>query len=400
MSQARNKRENNLRAGVFVSLTLLLGLVIFTILTDAWSRLITNVSSYKVTFLVSEGIGTLASGSKVRLGGVLIGDVVSVTPRAESNKPTSKIDVVFEADKQYTLYSNASIHSRAGLLGSTGWLSITNVGEGEVATEDTILQGSTATMVSQLLGTDAEMNISKSLDALRQISVALADEGGALTILLGQEEAQSVATAISSARSGLVAMESILKSTNTVWPEWSESITSILTGSKNLPAKLLQTLQSVQETIQDVRSNILPNVEKTIQSLKFTMQSLELMSQTYREKSPQWASNITDIIQNINKMTTSAQRAIDEISASPWRLLYRPSDREMAYEQLNAASWKLLNALSDLKDSASLLEKVSNSKDAPINAQSVIESLRENVHAFEKARSDIMNRMEKDFPNR
>ena len=67
MSQTRNKRRNNIRAGVFVSLSLVLGLVVITILTDAWSRLTTKVSVYTVTFPISEGIGTLATGSQVRL---------------------------------------------------------------------------------------------------------------------------------------------------------------------------------------------------------------------------------------------------------------------------------------------------------------------------------------------
>ena len=137
MSQVRNKRQNNIRAGVFVLISLILGLVIFTILTNAWSRLTTSVAMYKVSFPISDGIGSLASGSKVRLGGVLVGDVVSVTPKIEVGKPTSYIDVVFQVDQQYTIYSNASIQSRAGLLGSTGWLSISNVGNGKEATSST-----------------------------------------------------------------------------------------------------------------------------------------------------------------------------------------------------------------------------------------------------------------------
>ena len=65
-----------------------------------------------------------------------------------------------------------------------------------------VLEGSTETMVSQLLGRDAEVNISKSLDALRKISEALSNEGGALTMLLGEEESDSLKVAIRSAKSG------------------------------------------------------------------------------------------------------------------------------------------------------------------------------------------------------
>ena len=255
-------------------------------------------------------------------------------------------------------------------------------------------------MMSQLLGRDAEASISKSLDALRKISEALSNDGGAMTMLLGDEESQALRDAILSAKSGLLAMDSILKSTDNVWAEWENSISTILSDSKTIPSKLDATLQSVQEMVQDVRTNILPNVEKSMQSLKNSLQSLESMSKIYEQKSPSWAAKITNIIQNVNQISERAEKAIDEISASPWRLLYRPTDREIAYEQLNAASWQLLTALSDLKESAGMLEEISNSTDAPTEAAHIAASLRENANAFEQARIEIMEQMKREFPNR
>ena len=255
-------------------------------------------------------------------------------------------------------------------------------------------------MVSQLLGSDAEVNVSKLLAALRKISEALSDEGGGMKVLLGEEESKTLQVAIDSAKSGLQSLDSILKSTNLVWPEWEKSVTKILVDSKGLPSQLTSTLQEIQETIQEVRTKILPNVETSIQSLKVTLQSLESMSIIYKQHSPEWAAKVTRIIQNVSQISVSAEKAIDEISASPWRLLYRPTDREIAYEQLNAASWKLLTALSDLKESAGMLEEVSLSPEAPSDAQSIAESLRESSVAFEKARNAILERMKLDFPNR
>ncbi|MBT4531058.1 MAG: hypothetical protein HOC27_07610 [Phycisphaerae bacterium] len=400
MSQARTKRRNNLRAGIFVSISIVLGLGVFTILTDAWSKLTTSVSMYSVTFNVSEGIGTLSSGSKVRLGGVLVGDVISVTPRAESDGPTSFIDVSFQLDSQYSLYTNATICSRAGLLGSTGWLAISDVGSGKIATEQDILIGSTETMVAQLLGRDAQVNISKSLAALRKISEVISDDGGALEMLLGEEESQALHAAIGSAKSGLESINTIMQSTEDAWPAWESSISKILTDSESIPSTVEATLQNVQEMVKDVRANILPNVEKSMQSLKRTMASLENMSATYEQSAPKWAADVTDILQNVEQISVRAEKAIDEISASPWRLLYRPTDREIAYEQLNAASWQLLAALTDLRDSVKILEESSLSENSPSNAAQLAKSLRESAQEFENARTEILERMKLDFPNR
>lgn len=400
MSQVRNKRQNNVRAGVFVTISLILGLAVFSILTNAWDRMVRSTSSYVVTFPVQEGVGMLSTGSQVRLGGVLIGLVTSVDPRVELDTPTSLIDVQFEIESQYSLYDNAAIHPRAGLLGATGWLSITNVGSGTIASSETKLVGTTETMVAQMLGGDAEINISKSLDALRTISESLSAEGGTLGLLIGENEAASIREAINSAKDGLVAIDSIVNSAEAVWPQWQDSITSLLEDSGDLPTQFSDTLREVKLAVHDVRSDVLPDVERSMHSLQQTMASLESMSNTYKNSSPKWATKITGIISNIDHMTFRAKSAIDDISSSPWRLLYRPTDREIAYEQLNAASWQLLTALSDLRQSASALEAASLSSDAPKEAAALAKSLAESEATFKQAREAILERMKLEFPDR
>jgi len=400
MSQVRNKRQNNVRAGVFVTVSLILGLSIFGILTNAWERLVRSTSSYSVTFQVEEGIGMLSTGSQVRLGGVFIGVVTSVTPRVEVGEPTSKIDVGFEVGSQYALYDNASIHAREGLLGSTGWLSISNVGSGIVATRETQLVGSSNTMLAQMLGNEAEVDISKSLAALRKISEMLAVEGGTLSMLIGEDEAIAIREAITAAKDGLVAIDTIVNSAGDVWPQWQDSISSLLEDSGDLPTQLSETLREVKLAVQDVRTNVLPDVERSMNSMQQTMAALDSMSQTYKESTPKWAAQVSGIIKNVDHMTFRAKSAIDDISSSPWRLLYRPTDREIAYEHLNAASWQLLTALSDLRQSASALEAASMANGAPEDAAALAKSLAESEATFKHARKAILERMKLEFPDR
>jgi ABC-type transporter Mla subunit MlaD len=400
MSQVRDKRQNNVRAGVFVTITFILALVVFSILTNAWSRMFSSLSTYHAVFSIRDGVGALSAGSKVRLGGVLVGSIQQVTPRSDRNAPTSVIDVFFTIDNNYDLYENATVHARAGLLGSTAWLSVSNVGSGVKATASTELAGTTETMVTQLLGSDAEINISKSLDSLRKLSEALTDDGGAFNVLLGSREAEGLKSVIDSARASLSSIKSILETTEAAWPEWESSISTILADSKGIPAQLNQTLLQIQEVVQDVRADVLPSVEQSLDSLKSTLGSLESISKTYQEESPEWAASVSKIIENAKQISLRAKAAIDEISASPWRLLYRPTDREIAYEQLNAASWQLQSALTDLRISAEALEIASKSSTAPEEASAIAVSLSESAEAFEKALKAIEQRMNDDFPNR
>jgi ABC-type transporter Mla subunit MlaD len=400
MSQVRDKRQNNVRAGVFVTITFILALVVFSILTNAWNRIFSTTSTYHAVFSIRDGVGMLSTGSKVRLGGVLVGSVLQVIPRSESVDPTSVIDVLFTIDNSYDLYENATVHSRAGLLGSSAWISISSVGNGKKATASTELIGTTETMATQLLGSDAEINISKSLESLRKLSDALTNDGGALNVLLGSRDAEGIKNTIDSASASLDSLKTILDSAKNAWPTWETSITSILMESKSLPKQMNETLLKIQNSLTDIRTHILPSVEQSMQSLESTMSSLEAMSKTYQSKSPVWAAEISSIIGNVTQLSTRAKAAIDEISASPWRLLYRPTDREIAYEQLNAASWQLQSALSDLRISAQALQVASQSPNAPEDMSSIAMSLTQSADEFEKARKAVETRMQVDFPNR
>jgi ABC-type transporter Mla subunit MlaD len=399
MSQVRDKRQNNVKAGIFVLVSIIIGLVVFSVLTNAWGRIFSTTSTYHAVFEIRQGIGALSAGSKVKLGGVLVGNVSSVKPRAESDEPVSLIDVIFKFDNQFALYDNASIHARAGLLGTSGWLEVSDVGSGSKANSKTELVGTTETMVTQLLGSDAEINISKSLGALRKLSEALVDDSGALNLLLGSNDAIAIKEAINSAKSSLATLDSIMKKTGLVFPEWKAMITTILSDSKNIPNQINETLEKIRLIVSDVQADVLPNIRKSMESLTNSMDSLELMSKTYQTYSPEWAAKITKIVGNVDQISSRAKAAIDDISASPWRLLYRPTNKEIAYEQLNAASWQLLTALSDLRVSAEALESASLSEDAPSEAATLSVTLLESAVAFKKAREAIMQRMKLDFPN-
>ena len=400
MSQVRNKRQNNVRAGIFVTISIVLGFVVFSILTNAWDRMFKSVSSYVVVFSVEEGVGALASGSHVRLGGVIIGSVTEVSPIVNNGEPTSDIEIKFQIEKDFQLYDNATIFAKSGLLGSTSWLSIVNVGSGSQATENTALRGTTQSMVTQLLGDDAEINISKSLDALRQLSEALADEDGAIGALLGSEDAVALKSAIHSARASLSSIETITKMTEVRWDEWQSSVSLLLEDAKQLPSEVKATLKSVQDTIQQIQSEVLQNAELAMESLGNTMSNLEAMSVEFKESAPRWSADVSMTLRNFKNISVRAKAAIDEISASPWRLLYRPTDREVAYEQLNAASWNLLSTLQELSEVTTELESLANNSNAPIEAQELSELLRDSVIRFDQARGAMLQQMQEDFPNR
>jgi len=403
MSKLRDKQKNNIKAGVFVLLTLILGLVVISVLTNLWETITVKTNRFHASFSVKDGVNTLATGSQVKLGGLAIGSVVTVSPSITEGTPISEIDVYFDINADIQLYTNLSLEVHSGLLGSKAWLSINNVGEGDLATLSTILEGSSTSMFGQFLGKEADQDIRKTLEALRKISTALTKDGDALRMFLGNKEADEITQAISSAKNGLQSIQDLTTSLETVWPTWETSISSLLASSKDLPMKIDATLTEVQKMIGDVRVSILPKVEQAMVSLEATSKSLSATAQSLHESSPRWTNKVTSILTNVDQITARAKSAVDDISASPWRLVYRPTDREIAYEQLNDASWQLLSALSDLRASASDLRELVGSTGSPIDAKEatlLFEDLLESEKAFKSAREAILQRMHIDFPER
>ena len=78
MSSPQERARNNARAGVFVSVTLLLAVGAVIILTDVWETLTKPTDQYTVTFDVTGGVRNLKEGGEVRVGGVVMGKVLAV----------------------------------------------------------------------------------------------------------------------------------------------------------------------------------------------------------------------------------------------------------------------------------------------------------------------------------
>ena len=303
MSQLRDKQRNNVKAGVFVLLSLILGLVVISVLTNLWETITVKTNRFHASFSVKDGVSTLASGSQVRLGGLSIGSVTTVSPSIVNGTPISEIDVYFDINEDIQLYLNLSLEVHSGLLGSKAWLSINDVGEGDLATSDTILTGSSSSMVGQFLGSEADQDIRKTLEALRKISNALTVDGDALRMILGNKEADEISQAITSAKNGLQSIQELSISLETVWPTWETSISSLLETTKDLPTKIDATLTDVQKMIGDVRVSILPKVEQTMVSLEATSKSLASMTKILQESSPRWSDKVTSILSNVDQVT-------------------------------------------------------------------------------------------------
>ena len=128
MASPSERSRNNVRAGIFVTLSIAAAVVTIILLTDAWDKITRPTHEYTVTFEVSEGVKNLKEGAAVRVGGMQLGRVELVTPRFRAGEAFHTIDVTFSLDQRVNLYSDAEILVTPALIGADAWIEIHSVG--------------------------------------------------------------------------------------------------------------------------------------------------------------------------------------------------------------------------------------------------------------------------------
>ena len=79
MASTNEIRRNNIRAGAFTCICLVLGFVVLVVLNSkAMSYLFGTHNSYIIVFNLQDGVAGLTEGSEVRLGGLINGRVTDV----------------------------------------------------------------------------------------------------------------------------------------------------------------------------------------------------------------------------------------------------------------------------------------------------------------------------------
>ena len=127
--------SNNLRAGIFVSTILVLALAVGFVLlkVDLFKKYQTLVLQFDTT----EGVSGLSRGSEVKVGGLTVGRVISITPDIDKNDDLAAINVTIEIMEGIPIrYSdtapegtNAEVIRVGSLVGSTSIINFNTLGQ-------------------------------------------------------------------------------------------------------------------------------------------------------------------------------------------------------------------------------------------------------------------------------
>ncbi len=416
MSSPLERARNNVRAGVFVTVTLMVAIGVIVVLTDIWDGLTRPVDKYTVTFDVAGGVRDLGEGADVRIGGVVMGKVLAVAPRIRSGETFDKIDVDFSIYRPAVLYADAQILVTAPLIGADAWLDIPSVGtlEGGSFPEDGIAGIASIGALTSLLGASNAAKAGGMIDNAKQFSDFLATVEG--------EYEQRVVPILDNADSAAVDIAALTKTIRQDnWPIWSASVDNVMdwanttTGTldeifehgrailaDNRPTidqtldNVLVSSENIREATQHFNEETQAKIDELLERGKTAMDSAVAVLKNVDERFDEWIPDISDTLANARLASQQLKLTGIEVRRSPWKLFHEPSVNELEHELLYGAARSFALAASDLKAASESVSRVlefhSDQIAAdPQTARRLNTFLLDSLSTYEKAQQDLID---------
>ncbi|MCC7147568.1 MAG: hypothetical protein IT443_14095 [Phycisphaeraceae bacterium] len=382
-------QRDNLRAGLFVLAGLALSLVIVFTLTDV-TRFLEQRQTVLVDYRLSDGLHGLKIGAAVTLGDQPIGEVVDIQDVLEIRNGGDRVTgkrISLEIPERYTLYRNALIELVVPTLGAGTKLNIRSVGDTEPYDGSTPLPGALAgsALTANLLR-DAGIE-DEQRQQIRQIIANVRDMSQALKEDLPQiaksakrllADAEPIAADLRQASAKIAGLIDDVKSRSAAWLDRIDSVTAAaakatgnldrLIEDKNPAAR--QALDNIQAATGEMRTLLVsrrPQIEHMLASLLLTSDQLKL--------------------------------AAIEIRRSPWRLLYKPGEKELETDNLYDAARSFALAAGSLDATVASLRAMSEDQAAnQEHVRQLYDYLNELFPRFREAEEKFWRYLEKDGP--
>jgi len=420
MPSPNERRRNNIRTGIFVTVTLVLAVVIIVQLTDWWDKFFGVKQHYTVVYPVSVGVKDLKPGSEVRIGGMNMGRVESVTmtPDEDDDGALRDITVEFALDGDARLYAGADIFVMGPLLGADAWLEIPHVGSPEHGQpEGGVFEGAVSESVLALLSNPDHpiiRNTTTFTEFLAQVPQKYKDD------------VQPIFTNVE---------ELTWQMTDVDWPRWAGTIDEVmrwaLRFTENLDAAVMdgrELLDDADDLIVENRENIdqmvgnLTQTSADVQSLAghlntetvgridaflgraqdavdTAIETIERVQVDYEG----WSVDVEEALGDAQATSQQLKLASVEIRRSPWKLLYRPKPDEIQHELLYNATRSFAMAVADLSAAATSTQRMLDNHGEELKAdaellESVKRNLMEPLKGYEAAQERMLKVLFEESP--
>lgn len=423
MSSAALRSQNNIKAGIFVTVAIIIGIFVVFVLGDFARYFGPSHVSYTATYEVAEGVGPLGAGSFVKVGGIVVGEVDDVSFDMQEGRPLTEIDVRFSIPASMQIRSDARVSVGAGLISNDAWLEFSSLGvDGSVIPPGGRLVGSSLSMIDSLIGGDASANIDSTLESLAIITTQLEQDGELLRWIMGDGPSGDIELATAGLREAIEKANDFLGQLDRDWADWSgevdllvaeledfaRSVDAITSWINNNESKFQDMADNLDDTFErasgiarDIQEQALPKIDRFIDNLLATVDDLMVtMSDLQRHAGP-WFDDVDVSLANVTLASQQLTQLLAEVTASPWRLLYRPTDKQLRQELIYSASRNFVFGAADLKSAAESMQRFIEAAGGAVDADDPqLEIIRRNLidsaRRYERAQEQMMDLLRDD----
>ncbi len=397
------KNNNELTVGITAAIVLALAVYIIVLLAD-FTRLTTDYQELTFRLPYTCGLRGLSSGSPVHLGGYKVGQVTS-TQIDDAGSDPDNIYVLFsiELPEKYKLHDNCILTPEMGLLGGKAILNIASLGNSETTLSENSIYNIT-------FGDNMVTAIKKELDPTNPTGVL-----AAVKAELDRNNENSLLGALANSARNL---DDITSSVKTELDTGSPA--ALLTKVHNITGKLDNSLTGIQNIITDNKSDLRDTIISLKHSAGILEKELPLITAKFEQvidkaacgldtaqdalhelkitgelASDTMANNrdkIDALIDNMTEVSTNLKLVSREVRRAPWRLLYKPQQKEMEIQAtidtaaaFAAGAERLDNAANSLKKAIGQLgQNAGENRDKIKNLLADLENSFDQFHKAEK----------------
>jgi len=437
MATLRGNTRNNVIAGLFLLVSLLVAIVISVVLSDG-AGILHERATYTLRIDLERGAAGLESGSDVMLGGRPIGQVgelsIAEDDSVDPPRPVG-VDVKIRVRADIAIYENATAIIRTPLLGTLSKVDFVSVGD-PAGVENPRGSG-------PLLEAGEVLEISAGAPMLlAQLGLGSEDAEGIREMIRDAREAVDRASSlIETLETAVEEDQAILKSTledaramiaefREKTPGWTERVDSILANADSATAEFDGLGADAREAVEEVRVFLDdldavvrengPKIDEAMDNaLAFSEELNEIdiaaVNRAVRDIS-EGAERITSFIDRIDtvlktesptlsRILANAAIASDqlklatiEVRRAPWRLLYTPRDKELENQLLYDTAGAYANAVGDLRTASEALRAAAEGDPATLavnerEIERIVEHLREAFETYEQAEREFLEQL-------
>lgn len=414
------KKHNELLAGTFVllALALVLGLILWIGGVD----LLATKGQVAVFYVPAEqgGVG-LAPGVEVSYGDSPIGKVKSVEARPDLGKCFYYVQL---DRKDISIFSDGKAIVSSPPIGSPRLMVMSTGASGVLATADNpvLIGGGLERMMSDVAVAVqnvrsisdklvAEMDPADSAKLLGQTHAILRDlkkASAVVAVVAGLAQSQADA---SNPQSMVAKVHRSIDDVNDITADAKPKVAAALGGVQEIVAdakpKVAKMLLAAQETADAVEGYAKNDVAEILLKLRqantLILKVTEDFADVSKEARNLVATNresVDTMIDNLMQVSANLQATAKEVRRNPWRLLYRPSEKETRQQDIHEAARAFSEGATQLDRAATKLSGLIKAHPQGVGAddklvEQILKDLKGTFGRFSKIEQNLWNELEK-----